>query len=556
MTIFNRKVLRSFFAIALASQLSASALADDTLIAKNTTSRKVKARKTTTRTTNRSSETKNSSVRSSSARNSGGHSDLATALNLAKRGEYQEASKRLFQLAVSPRFVDQRDQIKYILGLMLYQLDFNQLSAFQFISVIKRDNPKYVRQSLEKLSLAANELGDDTLLNYAISRVHVEEFPKAHRDMLYSRIGEYQLRAQDYAGAAATLEKVNRASSSFPKAKYNQALAYSEMEDVDKAINAFSDLVDSRASMGPTDSSRVAGIIGLARAYYQKKDWDHSVDYYRQVPRDTEAWHDSVFEMSWAMLRSGQFRSALSNFQTMHSSFYEEFYLPESLLLRSIVYLYICKYEEMEKVLNLYTKIYKPVYKTVKDYLDTVKSSTKYYADVEQIMNEFIEKGDEMDSSKFELPFVVARRLSKEGDYQRTRSYIKHLNEELTRIKTMSLDWQASSLGRYSTRVLLTRIDKAKKRAGRELRSHMVDIRNEMFDLFEQEGFIRYEMINGQKEALKKRVAGKGVPNKSVTQDTEKDYFVQNGYQYWPFQGEYWLDELGNYHYVGVQSCE
>ncbi|HMN67417.1 MAG TPA: hypothetical protein PKC28_02665, partial [Bdellovibrionales bacterium] len=132
----------------------------------------------------------------------GTDADLAQALQLAKAGRYAEASQRLFQLSYSPRFRDRRMQIKYILGMTLHQMKLNQVSAFQFIGVVKDGNNKYVKQSLERLSLAADALGDDTLLNYAISRVNVDEFPRVHRDMLYFRIGEYQMRNKQFGEAA------------------------------------------------------------------------------------------------------------------------------------------------------------------------------------------------------------------------------------------------------------------------------------------------------------------------------------------------------------------
>ncbi|MCB0356319.1 MAG: tetratricopeptide repeat protein, partial [Bdellovibrionales bacterium] len=438
---------------------------------------------------------------------------------------------------------------------MLFQMKFNQLSAFQFISVIKSTDSKYLKQSLEKLSLAADMLGDDTLLNYAISRVEVEKFPRTMRDMLYYRIGEFQLRAKAYQKANLSFSRVRRSSNFFEKAKYLEAMSYAEMGKVKKSIETFNDLYDSQVNKSVTDPARVSALVGTARAYYQGKNWDKSIELYRQVPRDTEIWHDTLFESSWAMLRSGRFRSALSNFQTIHSSFYENFYLPEALLLRSIVYLYICKYEEMEKVLNIFNIIYKPVYIDVKKYLKNVKLSAEIYDDVDQMMNEFKDKGEEMDKSKFRLPFIVGRQISKEGDFQRSRLYIHRVEDELKKLYQMPSDWKNSALGRYAERVLKTRLDKARKKAGRQLRRHLVNIRFELFDLFEQEGFIRFEMLNGKKEMMKKRVAGKELP-KTIDEETERDFFIQNGYQYWPFEGEYWLDELGNYHYLGTQSCE
>ncbi len=52
------------------------------------------------------------------------------------------------------------------------------------------------------------------------------------------------------------------------------------------------------------------------------------------------------------------------------------------------------------------------------------------------------------------------------------------------------------------------------------------------------------------KRHLKKRIAGKDVEGEQINQENQRDFYIQNGYEYWPFRGEYWLDELGNYHYV------
>ena len=42
---------------------------------------------------------------------------------------------------------------------------------------------------------------------------------------------------------------------------------------------------------------------------------------------------------------------------------------------------------------------------------------------------------------------------------------------------------------------------------------------------------------------------------RKIDDDDDRDFYIQNGFHYWPFKGEYWLDELGNYHFLGVQSC-
>ena len=75
---------------------------------------------------------------------------------------------------------------------------------------------------------------------------------------------------------------------------------------------------------------------------------------------------------------------------------------------------------------------------------------------------------------------------------------------------------------------------------------------NYSFRLF----YKRFITINGKKEFLKKKIAGKNLNEIQVDDDQDRSFYVKNGYEYYPFQGEYWLDEVGNYHYLGKQSCE
>ena len=58
-------------------------------------------------------------------------------------------------------------------------------------------------------------------------------------------------------------------------------------------------------------------------------------------------------------------------------------------------------------------------------------------------------------------------------------------------------------------------------------------------------------MLRGKREAVKKRIARRYVDKVQIDEKFSRDYYIKNGYEYWPFKGENWLDELGNYHYIG-----
>lgn len=471
---------------------------------------------------------------------------LSNALSLAQAGQFQPAAQALFNLLKRPELENERPQIKYILGKMLVELKYPQVAAYQFVDVIRSGNQKYLKKAIEELSLVADSLGDDTLLNYAVSKVDVNDFPEKNKDMIYFRIGEIKLKSKNYEDAVSAFNKVTFGSSYNNQALFNKGLAYLEMNKMDSAINIFQQIIEHRSKGPVTDTNKVAAQLALARSYYQKQEWDTSIEAYSQIPRDHFMWHDALFEQSWAMLRGARFRSALSNFQSLHSSYYDDFYIPESLLLRAIVYLYICKYDEMEKVLTLFEKTYSPVKARIGSFLGNNSESLSYYNELEKKIT--------ANTSAMRLPYLVLKNVSEEGDVRRSLSYLKKLQEEKLAIET-SGSYRASGLGQYSIRVLNTRIKNTKNLIGDMVKFHLQNMKDEIADLFEQSSFIRYEMINGKKESLRKKIGGRELPQ-TIDNQIDREFYIENGFEFYPFQGEYWLDEIGNYHFLGKQSCE
>lgn len=522
---------------------------------------------------NRQKARKQNTKAKAAARKTPGKSSLSTsassrkqnymkkALSLANSKQYEEASKLLFQMSRSPMFADQSAQVKYVLGMTLLEMKLNQAAAFVFYDVVRQEgrNPgsKYLRLALSKLSLAADALESDVMLRYAVRKVDERDFPPSQKDMLYFRLGESKLADKEFDDAIRMFGKVRPTSAYGLRAKYSQGLAYAEQKKNEQALGAFEQLIaGSRQTV--TDKNRVNGLMGRARVLYQMGRWGDSIEAYRSIPRDTEQWHDALFESSWAMLRGARFRSALSNFHSLHSAFYDEHYQPESLLLRAIVYLYICRYDEMEKVLDLFDRQYKPVQTQIRNALQNNRDSLAFFRELirkDQEQQSGLKKSYTSQAGR--LPNIVVSFIKKEGDVRKSLNYLRRLEVEKRRINGLSTSWRTSGIGKYAQKIVEKRIESTRVLAGKQFRRHLILVQNDLRDLFEQSNFLRFEMISGKKEVVKKEIAGKGLTrDENVDQDSSRDYYVQNGYEYWPFTGEYWLDEIGNYHYVGVQACE
>jgi len=476
---------------------------------------------------------------------------LSQGLSQVRNGQFAQGANTLFTLSKRPEMAPYRSQIKFILGTALMELKLYQVAAFQFVDVIRLNSAKYKRSAIEKLSIVADILGDDTLLNYSISKVEVNQIPAQNRDMIFYRLGEVKMKNQQFQDAIRFFAQVDGNSSYSNQALFNRGLSELELNQNDRAIASFQTMLQSREGQNVTDTNRVASILAIARSYYQKQDWDQSILNYSLVPRDHFMWHDALFEQTWAMLRGARFRSALSNLQSLHSAYYEDFYIPESLLLRAIVYLYICKYDEMEKVLKLFEKSYGPIRTQVTEYLRINSDPISYFNELDKAER----SRKKTERPKFSLPYVVVKNILEKGDIKRSFQYLRKLEDEKRRIEESS-SFKNSSIGQYSTKLILNRSKNTKVIIGENVKIHLTNMRTELRDLFEQSSFIRYEMISGQKEITKKQISGSDITESLVDDNRDREFYVQNGFEYYPFKGEFWLDEIGNYHYLGKQSCE
>lgn len=476
---------------------------------------------------------------------------LRQGINLIEKGNYNLGSRELYRLSRLKAFANKRFQIKYTLGIAFIQMKLYHLAALQFMYVMKRDKGEYRKKSLEKLTDIIEYLGDYNVFYYIVSQVKEREFPVFQKDKLYFYFGVNSFEKRDYQKARYYFSQIKRGTSFYDRALYHMALSYAEQNKISQSAQIFKDLASRHSEV--TNNNRVAALMGLARVLYQGKKFNESIKVYRSIPKDTKYFHDVLLENSWNFLRSGKFRSALSNFQSLHSSFYDNFYQPESLILRAYVYLYICKYYEMEKVLNLFNSLYLPSLTQVRQSLKWGKLYPSYFNAIMEA-KKLKDKGKLTEGSSSIHP-IVLNRVLRNAKFKTYLDYLSKLETEQQVIQKLPETWKNDRVGRNANYILASRISTTQKLTGKLIRSILIDVEKELKKLSISEEYLRYDMLRGKREHVKKRIARKYSNSIQIDEQISRDFYIQNGYEYWPFNGEAWLDEVGNYHYLGRHGC-
>ena len=477
---------------------------------------------------------------------------LRKVINIIEKGNFPLGSRELYRLSRGSAFKGKRVQIKYTLGIAFLEMKLYHMASLQFVYVIKRARGSYKGKALEKLSLILDYFKEEHLFCPLNTYVRESEYPSRVRDQLNFYFGKCAFTKREFGKARYHFAKLNPQSPLYSKSLYYRGLSYAEQNNVKKSAGVFRDLASMR--QGITDTNRVAALMGLARVLYQGKRFEDSIKVYRSIPRDTVYFHPALMENSWNYLQSGKFRSALSNFQTLHSVFYKNYYQPESFILRAYVYLYICKYYEMEKVLNFFNAVYLPLLKGVNR---SLKWGASYGSYVKAALDAHRNKEQGLEFSDESLfPQVVMSRIMNNAAFRSLIGYLEKLQEEKALLNTFPSAWRRDRIGRNAKYVLNRRIVSTKKAIEKEIRDVLLEIRSDLKRLSTSEQYLRYDMLKGKREYLKKKISRKYLDKLQIDEKIGRNYYVQNGYEYWPFDGEAWLDELGNYHYLGKQNCE
>ena len=133
---------------------------------------------------------------------------------------------------------------------------------------------------------------------------------------------------------------------------------------------------------------------------------------------------------------------------------------------------------------------------------------------------------------------------------------VRHLDlmeAELELINSQKAAWK-DSVGRGLQEVIERDRQTYKRRAGLLLLAEMADMANYLEDLLGQSEIIRFEVVSAQRADYTYKMSNTELLD--LTNKVDIDFATAVDFIYWPFNGEFWKDELGYYHYTEQGSCQ
>lgn len=472
-----------------------------------------------------------------------------------KAKKWQSSSLCLHDLLKENAFPDKETKILYYMGMSLFDGGMYHSAQYYFIEVLKKGTgSSYFKYALPKLVTISAYTGDRSDLERVVAKVPPEDFPRSARNNLFYLLGVRLYEQDKISDAKKMLQQVSEKSDLYTRAKYLEGVINNKQGKLKSAVKAFSEVAKTKAE-APTlqelqalDRLRDLSVLNIARIYYGIGNYDDAKTYYGQVPRDSTYWPEATFEAAWTSFMLNDLNLTLGQVLTVESPYFKDSeFVPEATILKALTYFNLCSFSDVERTLLEFEQTFTPVHTELKDVLKTYSSEEGRELSDQAYERYFEGKGDTT------IPKPVFARLLRDQELAGLVSHLELLDKEEELIAAQKSQWKGA-VGESLQKIIADSRERLKKRAGKALLRNMVDLTRQLGDLIGQAQIIRFEVVDARRADYTYRLQNIDITDTS--KDIDIDFATSPKFIYWPFNGEFWKDELGWYRYTEQATCK
>ncbi len=479
---------------------------------------------------------------------------MEKALKLYENKDYYSASIELHKVieGESGDSGANKQRAEFWMGKTLYHLGFFSASLSYFDRIVQKGaSHRYFSATLKWLASLSRQLPESAGIlkkvgKYDRSQLEQPALAKVSDELFYL-LGRYHYRAGNFKDAISLFASVPKSSKFYARAKFMEGISYVRTYKAKPAANAFKTLLrTAREAPKVAEIKRFEELakLSLARVFYSVGQYKLSIKYYDLIAQDSPNWLQSLFEAAWAHFQRNNASKALGNIHTLNAPYFEDQFFPESLILKAVIYFQNCLYDQAGSSVKEFQARYPAMKRALAQIIKEHKDPADFYDYAIKIRKR--EAGLSPEIGRY------ARSVLRDKTLSKTFKYVEELGRELSLVQRADPAWKATAIAGVVLTDLTLQKSLAQNNAG-DLAQHRVKrLIREINDLYKQAIKVEYEIINGQKQQIsaelrkeQKAAAAKATGTGRIEPDDE--------HQFWPFDGQYWRDELG-YYRVKIRS--
>jgi tetratricopeptide (TPR) repeat protein len=372
----------------------------------------------------------------------------------------------------------------------------------------------------------AETIGDDSDLAPVLGGNLGLATDPASRNRLAQVAGRYHLRLGNYGPALGALMMGNKDADGFAEVELLRGIVLAQQE---RYADAVPPLLTAQNAKSEDARFNESASLNVARAYYGAEDFGQAILWYARVPRSSDYWLDAQFERAWAHFRAKDMTGVLGLLMNHGASFFDDFLFPEQDLLRAYAMFMLCKFPEASKEMDAFVK----KYTDVRADLDRASSLSpaEAFADV---------LAYRAGSDTPKIPAYVLRQYRAEDRMAEAELLMQRVDDELARV-----DRLPGVAGAEAKKMIELKRDQRTAAEGQRVLERVVAARAQLDGMLEGVEITRLDLLALETQ-MYERAAATGALDVGGRK-AKREVQTRKGFQEWPWQGEYWADELGWY---------
>jgi len=286
-----------------------------------------------------------------------------------------------------------------------------------------------------------------------------------------------------------------------------------------------------------------------ARLLYGQQRFEDALEVASQIPRSSASWFAATQVAAWSASRMGDDNLALGQLMSLHSPYLAAKYSAESWLLQASALYRLCYLNSASKSLEELERRYGNLAVVISKFNRELGTR---FTGVTSVLN--FARGNRNPPVGYDRESwnLLMDALLQSEVLQQTEAFLLASSAGLSQLKKMesllSRDRFSKSLWRrYQEDVQQSRREQI--RVGfRGLTNRLAALRNELASVLEASLAVDLE-VNTR---LRDRLVTSEVPK---VQELDVDAEIAQGFDFWPFEGEFWRDEVGSYYLALPSAC-
>ena len=454
-----------------------------------------------------------------------------------------------------------KQKAEFWMGKALYNLKYYSGSLSYFDRIVQKGpSHAYYNATLKWLASLSRTLPDSTGILDKIGKYNRADLEQPAlekvRDELFFLLGKFYYQKGNFKEAVELFNTVPNSSEFYVQAKLFEGATHVREYQAAPAVESFKAVLRSAAESQDPRIKPFEDLanLSLARTFYSTGQFELATKYFDRVSHDSPQWPDSLFESSWAnfMLKQKGYSKALGNIHTIQAPYFDNYIQPENvaegLTVKATIYFYNCLYDRAQEAIDEFNAVYPTVFAELKKLITGTTDNGQLFDVAAKIRKETSGLPEQVERA--------ARGVLQDRSLARRFEYVEELDNELKLYDKADASWRSTNIAQTVFADLTLQRSLAVNEAGDLARRRIKRLTEELSQLIKRVIKIEFEILQGEKGSLEtelkeeQEISPGAVPNRRG-----EDIRADDEHQIWPFNGEYWRDELGFYRQVVESAC-